>query len=153
MIFLLQMILIHCQATGDENMSVYTLFVADQSKGLLDILGALFIKLDHAACQHCVTTWEELANALNQFCTAHDQSDLKVLWDERADWWPQFHFRLDLVPNKDHVSELEWKLICHKGEAARWLLGKGTCTFFVCVHVSVCELALISLCFWWVSTE
>jgi len=97
----------------------------DESKRLLDILSAVFIKLDHAACRHCLTAWETLAHTLQQFCTAHDRSKLSMLWDERADWWPLFHFRSDLVPKKDHVSELEWKLTRHKAEAAKWLLGKG----------------------------
>lgn len=58
-----------------------------------------------------------------------------MLWDERADWWPLFHFRSDLVPKKDHVSEIEWKLTRHKAEAARWLLGKGAVWYFLaCVR-------------------
>ena len=61
-----------------------------------------------------------------------------MLWDERADWWPLFHFRSDLVPKKDDVSELEWKLTRHKAEAARWLLGKGECVrVFVNILYSV----------------
>ena len=105
--------------------------LADESKGLLDILSALLIKLDHAACRQCLTSWETLALTLQQFCTAHGRSNLSVLWDERADWWPLFHFRSDLVPIKDHVSELEWKLTRHKAEAARWLLGKGAVWYFL----------------------
>jgi len=108
--------------------SIFILFLllpADEWKGLLDILGAVFIKLDHAACRQCLSAWENLALTLQQFCTTHDRSKLSVLWDERADWWPLFHFRSDLVPKKDHASELEWKLTRHKAEAARWLLGKG----------------------------
>lgn len=101
-------------------------FAVDESKGLLDTLGALFIKLDHAACRQSLAAWKTLAVTLQQFCTTHGKSNLSVLWDERADWWPRFHFRSDLVPNKNHVSELEWKLTRHKAEAARWLLGKGT---------------------------
>jgi len=96
----------------------------DESKGLLDILSAVFIKLDHADCRQCLTAWETLAHTLKQFCTEHGKGNLSILWDERADWWPLFHFRSDLVPKKDHVSELEWKLTRHKAEAARWLLGE-----------------------------
>jgi len=98
---------------------------ADQSKGVLDALGALFVKLDHAACQQGVKTWETFADTLRQYSTTHDKKSLGELWDERADWWPQFHFRGDLVPKKDHVTELEWQLTQHKAKAARWLLGKG----------------------------
>ncbi|XP_078382190.1 LOW QUALITY PROTEIN: TATA box-binding protein-associated factor RNA polymerase I subunit A-like [Oculina patagonica] len=97
----------------------------DESKGLLDTLGALFIKLDHAACRQNLTAWETLAVTLKEFCTTHGKKNLSVLWDERADWWPQFHFRLDLMPNKNNVSAQEWQLTRHKAEAARWLLGKG----------------------------
>ena len=103
----------------------FCLLLADESKGLLDILSAVFIKLDHAACRQCLTAWETLSHTLQQFCPAHGRNNLSVLWDERADWWPLFHFRSDLVPKKDHVSEQEWKLTRHKAEAARWLLGKG----------------------------
>ena len=126
----------HCQKTVHLNCFFFVLcFFTDQSNGLVDILGALFVKLDHAACQFCVTAWKKLAAALTQFCAAHDTRELKIFWDERADWWPQFHFRLSLVPNKNYVSELEWKLTRHKAEAARWLLGQGAC--FVCAHTSV----------------
>lgn len=101
------------------------MFTADQSKGLLDALAALFVKLDHAACRHCVETWQTFADTLQQHFTKHGKNSLGQLWDERADWWPQFHFRRDLVPDKEHVSELEWQLTQHKATAARWLLGKG----------------------------
>ena len=118
----------HCQTTVHLNcFFLCSVFFTDQSNGLVDILGALFVKLDHAACQFCVTAWKKLAAALTQFCAAHDTRELKIFWDERADWWPQFHFRLSLVPNKNYVSELEWKLTRHKAEAARWLLGQGAC--------------------------
>ena len=109
----------------------FSFFAVDESKGLLDTLGALFVKLDHAACRQSITAWESLAVTLQQFCTTHGKGNLSVVWDERADWWPQFHFRPDLVPNKDHVTELEWKLTRHKAEAARWLLGKSAVWIFL----------------------
>ena len=118
-------------------------FFTDQSNGLVNILGALFVKHDHAAYLFFVTAWRKLAAALTQFCAAHDTRELKIFWDERADWWPQFHFRLSLVPNKDHVSELEWKLTRYKAEAARWLRGQGTC--FVCTYKRFIVRFLITL--------
>ena len=92
----------------------------------------------HSACQFCVTVWRKLAAALTQFCAAHDTRELKIFWDERADWWPQFHFSLSLVPNKDHVSELEWKLTRYKAEAARWLHDKVR---VLCVHIQAFHCA------------
>ena len=59
------------------------------------------------------------------------------LWDERADWWSGFHFRQGQVPDKRHVSELEWQLTQHKAEAARWLLGKGTVSTSFLLSLSV----------------
>ena len=115
-----------------------SVFFTYQSNGLVDILGALFVKLDHAACQFCVTAWRKLAAALTQFCAAHDTRELKIFWDERADWWPQFHFRISLVPNKNHVSELEWKLTRFKAEAARWLHHKVR---VLCVHIQAFHCA------------
>ena len=120
-----------------ELVSLCSVFFTDQSNGL-DILGALFVKHDHAACQFCVTAWRKLAAALTQFCAAHDTRELKIFWDGRADWWPQFHFRLSLVPNKDHVSELEWKLTRYKAEAARWLHDKVR---VLCVHIQAFHCA------------
>ena len=59
------------------------------------------------------------------------------LWDERAHWWSGFHFRQGQVPDKRHVSELEWQLTQHKAEAARWLLGKGTVSTSFLLSLSV----------------
>lgn len=80
---------------------------------------------------------------------------MSILWDERADWWPLFHFRSDLVPKKDHVSELEWKLTRHKAEAARWLLGEGAALFFLasarkCVRVFVKAVFHILYSVFWI---
>ena len=41
------------------------------------------------------------------------------------------------VPDKRHVSELEWQLTQHKAEAARWLLGKGTVSTSFLLSLSV----------------
>ena len=105
-------------------------FAADQSKGLCDALAALFIKLDHAACRQSIKDWQKFADILSMYFAAYDRDSLGEVWDERADWWPQYHFRQDLVPAKDHVTKIEWQLTQHKAEAARWLLGKSTVILF-----------------------
>ena len=83
------------------------IFITDQSKRHLDALAALFLKLDHAACRNCAKTWETFADTLQLYFTTNNKDSLEELWDERADWWPGFHFRQDQVPDKGCVSELE----------------------------------------------
>ena len=112
-------------------------FIADQSKGHFDALAALFLKLDHAACRNCAKTWETFADTLKLYFTTRKEDSLGELWDERADWWPGFHFRQDQVPDKGHVSVLEWQLTRHKAEAARRLLGKGTVSASFLLSLSV----------------
>ena len=76
MIFFPLIILMHYQTTAHLNWFLCAVFFTDQSNGL-DILGALFVKHDHAACQFCVTAWRKLAAALTQFCAAHDTRELR----------------------------------------------------------------------------
>lgn len=111
-------------------MYFYYSTLADQSKGLLDAVAAFFIKLDHAACQQSIKDWEAFAETLRIYFATHEKNSLGELWNDRSDWWPQYHFRQDLVPSKDHVSETDWQLAQYKADAATWLLGKSMDYYF-----------------------
>lgn len=65
------------------------------------------------------------------YFATHEKNSLGELWNDRFDWWPQYHFRQDLVPSKDQVSETDWQLAQHKADAARWLLGKSMVTIIL----------------------
>ena len=131
-IFVPMIMLMHYRTTVRLNWFLCALFFYRSIKWTCKYFRSAFCQARPCSISIFVTAWRKLAAALTQFCAAHDTRELKIFWDERADWWPQFHFRLSLVPNKDHVSELEWKLTRYKAEAARWLRGQGTC--FVCTY-------------------
>ena len=65
------------------------------------------------------------------YFATHEKNSLGELWNDRSDWWPQYHFRQDLVPSKDQLSETDWQLAQHKADAARWLLGKSMVTIIL----------------------
>ena len=130
--------LMHYRTTVRLNWFLCALFFYRSIKWTCKYFRSAFCQARPCSISIFVTAWRKLAAALTQFCAAHDTRELKIFWDERADWWPQFHFRLSLVPNKDHVSELEWKLTRYKAEAARWLHDKVR---VLCVHIQAFHCA------------
>ena len=117
--------LLLCNVVPYQSALITFTVVADDSFKMHDALEALFIKLDHAACCQNTQDWEMLASLLWQTISVHGKSSLNELWSERADWWPSFHFRADLVPIKCSVTDQEWELPHHKAEVARCLLGES----------------------------
>ena len=84
--------------------------------------------MDHSACRGSKDDWEALAQHLKGLplgTSDHELSKLHECWDERSEWWPRYHFRIDLVPDKNQATSSEWGVALYKAEVAGVLLGKG----------------------------
>ena len=92
---------------------------------VVEILQALFNKLDHSACKDDADIWKTLANTLT---TIHEQCDpeqmdvLKGCWDTRSDWWPPYHFCAARLPSGEIQ---EHSVLRYKADVAAGLMGRG----------------------------
>jgi hypothetical protein len=100
------------------------------------LLCVLFNKLDHFSCRKSLDDWKALADLLNT-CYLENPVDknidktIKDCWEERADWWPQYHFQEHQLSTKS-TSDYDWNVILEKAKVARWLLTEGK--FIITVH-------------------
>lgn len=100
------------------------------TKNISQQLYILFNKLDHYSCRNSLDEWKALAEILN-LCyhgnTINKEIDqtIKDCWEERADWWPQYHFQEQKLMRLDSTNEYEWNIVLEKVTVAQWLLGEG----------------------------
>ncbi|XP_048589937.1 TATA box-binding protein-associated factor RNA polymerase I subunit A isoform X2 [Nematostella vectensis] len=90
-------------------------------------LVTLFHKLDHFDSRKCLNTWSALSDNLDAAHQLFDQDTwselvLKGLWEERTDWWPEYHFSKAELECTDFQSE--WSLLFSKYRVARRFLEK-----------------------------
>ncbi|XP_031569735.1 TATA box-binding protein-associated factor RNA polymerase I subunit A-like, partial [Actinia tenebrosa] len=101
-------------------------------------LHILFNKLDHYACRNSLNGWTALAQILKlcyhgKTINKDFEHTIKECWEERADWWPQYHFQEQQLLTMDSTNEYDWNIVLEKAKVAQRLLGKD-CVFVKAVH-------------------
>ena len=78
------------------------------------------INWDHYSCRNSFNEWKALAkildtsyyeNAINEDV---DQT-IRDCWEERADWWPQYHFQEKQLLKISSFTECDWEIVLEKG--------------------------------------
>ncbi|KAK3713309.1 hypothetical protein QZH41_009032, partial [Actinostola sp. cb2023] len=102
--------------------------ISDYNKNICTLFGLLFSKLDYHSCKTSLVDWKALAHILH-ICN-HDNpinkgidDKVKACWDERADWWPDYHFSVAMVTTS--LSSHDFNVTLEKAKVAKYLLSKG----------------------------